>query len=173
MKCKKLRQVLSLDIIERWLKDSDWRVRTAAMNACNGRDIPLDIIERGLKDSDCDVRTAAMNACNGRDIITRTIDPPEKVYKKCYNDVIVVAHIPDDAHIRGSVGKKCRASKAEIIDIIGDFGGEKVGISLYDGETCYFIGDSIEIDDFNMGFDECAAGFHFFCTEKEARKYQN
>lgn len=56
MKEKTLSEVLSLDIIERWLKDSDWRVRTAAMNACNGKDVPLDIIERGLKDSDCDVQ---------------------------------------------------------------------------------------------------------------------
>lgn len=39
---------LSLETIERGLKDSDWRVRTAAMNACAGRDIPLDVIERWL-----------------------------------------------------------------------------------------------------------------------------
>ena len=58
-----MRKLLSIETIERWLKDSDWRVRTAAMNACAGRDVPLDIIERGLKDSNYDVRTAAMNAC--------------------------------------------------------------------------------------------------------------
>ena len=171
MKCKILRKHLPLDIIERWLKDSDWRVRTAAMNACNGRDVPLDIIERGLKDSDWRVRTAAMKLAANKNMITRTIDPPEKVYKKCWNGVIVVAHIPEDAHIRGRVGGKCRANKAKIIDILGDFGGEKIGISLYDGETCYFIGDEVEIDNFDMSFEECSAGFHFFCTEKEARNY--
>ena len=172
MRCKTLRKSLSLEIIEKWLKDSDWRVRQAAMNACNGRDVPLEIIEIGLKDSDCDVRQAAMNACNGRDVlIKRTIDPPEKVYKKCWNDVIVVAHIPDDAMVRGLVGNKCRASKAEIIDILGDFGGEKIGISLYDGQTCYYIGDTIEIDDFDMSFKECSTGFHFFCSKKEANDY--
>ena len=113
-----------------------------------------------------------MNACNGRDVlIKRTIDPPEKVYKKCWNDVIVVAHIPDDAMVRGLVGNKCRASKAEIIDILGDFGGEKIGISLYDGQTCYYIGDTIEIDDFDMSFKECSTGFHFFCSKKEANDY--
>ena len=31
-----------LEIIQQWLKDDDWRVRTAAMNACQGRDIPLE-----------------------------------------------------------------------------------------------------------------------------------
>lgn len=123
MKCKTIRTSLSLPEIERWLKDGDWRVRQAAMNACAGR------------------------------------------------DVIVVAEIPDDAHIRGSIGQKCRASKAKIVDIIGDFGGTKIGISLYDGETCYFIGDEVEIDNFDMSFEECSTGFHFFCTEDEARDY--
>ena len=171
MKCKTLRKNLKLEIIEKWLKDSDWRVRQAATNACQGRDVPLEIIEIGLKDSDWRVRTAAMNALGNRKIITRTIEPPEKVYKKCYNDVIVVATIPNDAHTRGQYGQKCRASKAKIVDIIGEFGGEKIGISSYDGETCYFVGDEIEIDDFDMSQEECSTGFHFFCTKEEAENY--
>ena len=142
MKCKMLRKDVPLEIIERWLKDRDWRVRQAAMNAKGNRQM-----------------------------VTRTIDVPEKVYKKCWNNVIVIATIPKDAHVRGKIDGKCRASKAHIIDIIGDFGGEKIGISKYDGQTCYFIGDDIEIDDFDMSFEECSTGFHFFCSEQEARNY--
>jgi hypothetical protein len=133
--------------------------------------VDLKTIERWLKDGDCDVRQAAMNALGKRNMVTRTIDPPNKVYKKCLNNVIVVAEIPKDAHIRGSIGQKCRASKAKIVDIIGNFGGTKIGISLYDGETCYFIGNEVEIDDFDMSFKECSTGFHFFCTKKEAEVY--
>ena len=33
---------IPLDVIRQWLADSDWRVRYAAMNACQGRDIPLE-----------------------------------------------------------------------------------------------------------------------------------
>jgi hypothetical protein len=150
------------------MKDSDRDVRVAAMNACNGRDVPLDLIEKGMKDSDCDVRAAAMEVSGTN--ISRTFEPPERVYKKCMGDVIVVAEIPKDAYIRGSIGQKCRASKAKIVDIIGNFGGEKIGISTYDNVTCYFIGDEIEIDDFDMSFEECSTGFHFFCTEEEARR---
>ena len=40
----------SLEVIERWLKDDSWRVRAAAMNACQGREVPLEVIEQGLKD---------------------------------------------------------------------------------------------------------------------------
>ena len=163
-----------LDIIERGLKNSDWRVSAAAMNACQGKDVPLDIIERGLKDSDCDVRAAAMNACktNGIDIpIIRTFEPPEFVYKKCVADVIAVAKIPQDAQVRGRPGEKCRANKAVIAEVIGDFCGEPVGISIYDKTTTYYAGDEVEIDDFDYSDEECSRGFHFFCTMEEAKNY--
>jgi len=163
-----------LETIEKGLKDPDWRVRAAAMNACAGKDVPLETIEKWLKDPDWRVRAAAMNACkkNGISIpIIRTIEPPESVYKKCVADVIVVAHIPDDAHVRGAVGKKCRASKAIITDVIGTFAGEKVGISIWDKKTTYFIGDEVEVENFDMSDEECSTGFHFFCTREEAEKY--
>ena len=195
---------ISIKVIEKWLEDSDWRVRAAAMNACNGKDVPLEVIERGLRDSDCDVRAAAMNACNGREMplevierglrdsdcyvraaainacaannhsipVVRTIEPPELVYKKCVGGVIVVASIPKDARVRGSFNNKCRASKAVIEQIIGDLCGEPVGISEYDLKTVYYVGDNIEIDNFDFSNAECSTGFHFFCTIEEARNYE-
>ena len=138
------------------------------------REISIESIQQGLRDDDCDVRLAAMNACkaNGIEIpVIRTIEPPELVYKKCICGVIVVAEIPKDAQVRGKYGSKCRASKAIIRDIIGDFCGEKVGISKYDHKTAYFIGDEIEIDDFDYSNEECSTGFHFFCTIEEAQMY--
>jgi hypothetical protein len=169
-----MKKELSIEVIERWLKDQDWRVRAAAMNACQGKDIPLEVIERGLKDQDWRVRAAAMKWCESKGIelpIVRTIEPPKTVYKKCVGGVIVCAEIPSDAQIRGSVGRKCRASTAYISDIIGDFAGEKVGISKYDHKTTYFIGDEVEIDNFDYSDEECSSGFHFFCTLKEAQNY--
>ena len=49
----------SLETIEKWLNDSDWQIRVAAMNACAGRDVPLELIEKGLNDVDRCVRAAA------------------------------------------------------------------------------------------------------------------
>ena len=164
-----------LETIERWLKDEDWRARTAAMNACNGKDVPLETIERGLKDEDCDVRAAALNACKIMGIkipVIRTFEPPERVYKKCLCGVIVVAKIPSDAQIRGNLDGKCRSDKAKIVDIIGDVCGEKVGVSIYDQITLYFIGDEIVIDNFDYSDKECSTGFHFFCTKEQAELYQ-
>lgn len=134
---------LSIETIERWLKDSDWHVRAAAMNACQGKDVPL----------------------------IRTIEPPDKVYKKCLGGVIVVATIPTDAQVRGAYGDKCRCNKAKIVDIIGEVMGERVGISRYNKKTIYRIGDNVEIADFDYSNDRCASGFHFFCTMQEAINY--
>ncbi len=165
---------IPLEVIKRGLKDSDWRVRAAAMNACAGKDVPLEVIERWLKDSDCDVRAAAMNACKSSGIeipLIRVIEPPNRVYKKCVGDVIVVAEIPTDAQVRGGFGRKCRTNKAKIVEIIGDFCGEPVGISIYDRTTTYYAGDEVEIEDFDYSYEECSAGFHFFCSIEEARAY--
>lgn len=138
------------------------------------KELSLTIIEKWLKDSDCDVRAAAMNACQKNGIktpITRTIEPPKLVYKKCLCGIIVVAEIPEMAQIRGSKNAKYRASEAIIIDIIGDICGERIGISKYDPKTMYEIGDRVIIDDFDYSDAECSTGFHFFCTKEEAENY--
>lgn len=86
-------------------------------------------------------------------------------------DVIVVATIPDDAEIRGGYCNKYRANKAKIIDIIGTFGGVKVGVSMYDKRTTYFVGDEVCVDNFDLFDNECSTGFHFFCDIEQAKKY--
>ena len=115
-----------------------------------------------------------MNACqeNGISIpIIRTIEPPEKVYKKCVGGVIVVASIPADAQVRGTLNGKCRTDKATITEVIGDFCGENVGISIWDKTTTYYAGDEIFVEDFDYSEEECSTGFHFFCTKELAKNY--
>ena len=115
-----------------------------------------------------------MNACekNGIPIPPyRAFEPPERVYKKCCGSVIVVAEIPKDAEVRGNLGKKCRANKAKIVDIIGTFAGERVGVSVWDKTTMYMVGDEIEIADFDKSDQTCSTGYHFFCTQVEAKAY--
>ena len=138
-----MKKQLSLETIEKWLRDADWRVRQAAMNACPGRE----------------------------GAISRTFEPPKEVYKKCFGGVIVCAHIPADAHVRGMAGRKCRASKALIKKVIGNVCGEAVGISKYDMKTLYYEGDIVDIPDFDLSCEACSTGFHFFCTREEAENY--
>lgn len=142
----KKRKQIPLEVIQTWLKDPDWRVRQAAIELCKKNGIPIPVI--------------------------RTIEPPDCVYKKCCADVIVVAEIPKDAQVRGSFGQKFRANKAIIKEVVGDFCGEPVGISIWDKSTTYYAGDEIEIDNFDFSYKECSTGFHFFCTREEAENYK-
>ena len=103
--------------------------------------------------------------------LIRTFEPPARVYKKCIGGVIVTATIPADAQVRGRPGGKCRASKAKIVEILGDLAGEKVGVSQFDHTTMYFAGDTIEVDHFDLSDEECSAGFHFYCSLQEAVTY--
>lgn len=171
MRACKGRNDVPIELIEKWMYDPDWVVRAAAMNASQGRgDVPIELLEKGLRDSDCDVCAAAAEACVGRDIPpNRTFEPPEKVYKKCVGGVIVIAHIPEDAHVRGRKDGKCRASKAEIIDVMGNLYGKKVGMSYYDPTVEYHVGDVVEIKIFDLSNAICSNGFHFYCTLDEAR----
>jgi len=135
------------------------------------KSIPLDVIKQWLAGVHR-VRTAAMNACRGKDIpLIRTIEPPETVYKKCAGSVIVCAHIPSDAQVRGTLKGKCRADKAVITEIIGDFCGEPVGLSMHDRKTTYYSGDEVVIENFDLSFTECSTGFHFFCSKEQAEAY--
>ena len=169
------RNDISLEWIEDGLNDTNAIVRLAATNACIGRDdIPLEWIEKMFNDSRRSVQLAAMQYLKAKNFpipFKRTFEPPDVVYKKCINGVIVCAEIPADAQVRGAEGHKCRTDKAKIIDIIGDFYGEQVGVSTYDCSTLYFVGDEIEIEDFDCGDVECSTGFHFFCTKEEAENY--
>ena len=168
-------QDIPLEVIERWLKDSDFDVRYVAMNACQGKDIPLEVIERGLKDSDWRVRQAAMNALREKNLPVlpiRLYEPPRKVYKKCLSGVILEVEIPSYAHINGQFGQKCRTSHAIITDVKGDLHGLKVGISLYDKTTVYSVGDVVHVDNYCLSEKECAAGFHYFNTLEEAEKFE-
>lgn len=65
---------LSLDTIKKWLRNEDWRIRAAAMNACQGKDVPFEIIEKGLQDEYWHVRVEAMNACQRRDVPIEIIE---------------------------------------------------------------------------------------------------
>ena len=169
------RHDVPLEWIAERLNDEEYTVRVEAIKTCAGRDdIPLEWIEKRFNDSSWSVRVAAMHYLKIKNLpipFKRTFEPSAVVYKKCLNGVIVCAEIPADAQVRGAEGHKCRADKAKIIDIIGDFYGEQVGVSTFDNSTLYFVGDEIEIEDFDCGDAECSTGFHFFCTKEEAKKY--
>ena len=93
---------------------------------------------------------------------------PMTGYKKTQEGVVITAEIPVGAIVFCINGSKCRTNKAKITDMEG----HDVLHSKYDNTFEYCLGQEIEINDFNPMYNvECASGFHFFRTKKEAENY--
>ena len=88
-------------------------------------------------------------------------------WKKCKNNVLAKLEIPKGAIVFSINGTKCRTDKAKVLEIVG---GDRA-YSLYQFFS-YYVGDIIEVFDFNCEYNtECAKGIHFFRTREEAEKY--
>ena len=92
-----------------------------------------------------------------------------------YNFVIVKLLITEDALRSSATTRKCRASKAKVLDI-QDLDGNSLGAgpaySYYDEDFTYKIGEVVEVSDFDPDrWKECSAGIHFFITRQEAVGY--
>ena len=85
---------------------------------------------------------------------------------------ILKLFIPDDAMRSSATSRKCRASKAKVLEI-QNVNGEKADInsvaSDYDSSFIYVIGQEITVPNFEKNrFIECAPGIHFFINRQEA-----
>ena len=160
-----------------WLNSHEYYQQIAASYSCKGNPevasrflgILLDI-----RNNDVHKVALSIEASIPGPHYREPILAPEKAYKKCLGDVIVIAKIPDDAIVYGDPIGPCRASKAEIVGIKGSFYGEKVGISVYDLTTTYRIGNKVEFDEREFKKTDRpynGPGFYFFCEEELAEIY--
>ena len=98
----------------------------------------------------------------------KVLDEPLTGYKKTREGVVITAEIPAGAIVFCINGSKCRTNKAKITDM----DDREVLHSQYDNSFEYRLGQEINIKDFNLMYNvECASGFHFFRTRKEAEEY--
>lgn len=104
-------------------------------------------------------------------------------WKKAYVDgtmlpksVIVKLLIPADAQRSNGTGRKCRASKARVLDLQDKQGNslppDTTAYSGHDTDFTYKKGETIHVEDFDTNrWKECAPGIHFFITRIEAAEY--
>ena len=89
--------------------------------------------------------------------------------------IIVKLLIPTDAQRSNSTGRKCRASKARVLDIQdmnGNSLNDTIAHSSHDEGFTYKVGETVQVDDFDTNrWNECAPGIHFFITRLEAANY--
>lgn len=142
---------------------------------------------------DADLRYADLSGADLRDAnyvelsIAKTSILPEEGdiigWKKAYVDgtmppksVIVKLLIPADAQRSNGTGRKCRASKARVLDLQDQQGNslppDTTAYSSYDPDFTYQKGETIHVEDFDTNrWNECAPGIHFFITRIEAVEY--
>jgi hypothetical protein len=100
-------------------------------------------------------------------------------YKQLAHGYVACLEIPADAQrVGGVTGRKCRASRARVLDILSQDnvsveGADVVCVSSYDMSFRYERGATVEP---RSPFDpnplvECASGIHFFLSYEEARDY--
>lgn len=104
-------------------------------------------------------------------------------WKKAYVDgtmlpksVIVKLLIPADAQRSNATGRKCRASKARVLDLQDKQGNslppDTTAYSGHDTDFTYKKGETIHVENFDTNrWKECAPGIHFFITRIEAVEY--
>lgn len=98
-------------------------------------------------------------------------------YKRALNEgksVIIKILIPEDALRSSSTSRKCRASKAKVLDITSIDKKENFqkAVSLYDKSFVYKVGETVEVKNFDRDrWNECSTGIHHFITYGEAVNY--
>ena len=143
--------------------------------------------------SDADLRYANLSDVDLRDanhvqlsIAKISILPDEGDiigWKKAYVDgtmlpksVIVKLLIPSDAQRSNATGRKCRASKARVLDLQDKQGNslppDTTAYSGHDTDFTYKKGETVHVENFDTNrWNECAPGIHFFITRIEAVEY--
>ena len=94
-------------------------------------------------------------------------------YKKCRGGRIVQLEVPEDAKRSSAYGRKCRCSRAKVLNVWTASGGEaEYAVSVHDSGFVYWKGKTVEVSDFDDNrFNECSSGIHLFMTREEAENY--
>ena len=99
---------------------------------------------------------------------------PREAYKRC-GKYIVQLLIPSGAIVFSINNDRCRTNKAYVMAILND--DETIAntfsvASDYKRDFIYKVGQSIEIEDFDLMYNvECSTGIHFFWDFERARDY--
>ena len=138
----------------------------------------------GAKLSDANFCGAKLSKTNLSGVIYNEITsffamqcPEEGAYVgwKKASQYIIKLLITEDAKRSSATTRKCRASKAKVLEI-QNLDGTKATVVLahsnYNANFIYEIGKTVEVKDFDDNrWNECSTGIHHFITRQEAVNY--
>ena len=175
------------DLHDAYLHDANLRYANLNCACLHGADLSHAEL-RGADLSGADLSGADLSDANHVQLsIAKTSILPDEYdiigWKKAYVDdtmppkpVIVKLLIPSDAQRSNATGRKCRASKARVLDLQDKQGNslppDTTAYSGYDTDFTYKKGETVHVEDFDTNrWNECAPGIHFFITRIEAAEY--
>ena len=89
-------------------------------------------------------------------------------WKKCRENVIVKVLVKGDEKRSNASGRKCRAFRVTVLDVLG----AETGTGIYNPDVIYRKGEVVEADSWTEDrWTECGHGIHFFITKAEAEAY--
>ena len=90
-------------------------------------------------------------------------------------ECIVKLEICEDAMRSSATGRKCRCSKATVLEVQGINGDvlEQSAVSDRDENFHYILGSVVSVSDFDENrWNECSTGIHFYITREEAVRHE-
>lgn len=90
-------------------------------------------------------------------------------------ECIVKLEIAEDAMRSSATGRKCRCSKATVLEVQGINGDvlEQAAVSDRDSDFQYIPGTVVSVLDFGENrWNECSTGIHFYITREEAMRHE-
>ena len=97
-------------------------------------------------------------------------------WKKLQGNVIAKLLIPEHAKRSNATTLKCRASEAQVLQILKKENDTWLeigkGVSRHDSDFIYEVGKTVKVDNFDDDrWIECSTGIHFFIDRKVAEQY--
>ena len=146
---------------------------------CNANLRNADLCYANLHKADlCNANLYNADLCNAKNVPYFPMVCPEEgdfIGWKKASDRIIKLHIPEDALRSSSTTRKCRCSKAEVVEIYnfdGTIADERQVASSRYSSFVYEIGKTVEVKDFDTNrWEECTRGIHFFLNRQEAIYY--
>ena len=91
------------------------------------------------------------------------------------SECIVKLEIAKDAMRSSATGRKCRCSKATVLEVQDLEGNvlEQAAVSDRDSDFQYILGTVVSVPDFDENrWSECSTGIHFYITREEAVRHE-
>ena len=125
-----------------------------------------NLFEANLSEADLSRAKNAELACARTSIVPD--HGPLFGWKQCRNGVLVRLFIPSKAKRSNATGRKCRAERAKVLEVIG----AEIGFSHHDASFTYKAGQWVRPDKWNENrWKECSNGIHFYLTRIEAESH--